>query len=351
MSNENPGTTSSQPHGVHLVGSVPLANAEEVFRTASSILGDRLRRIPDGETGDRTNWIGWQINFLAQNPNLEVRPPDPRSYAPLPSVKLRSPMSSDDITFENLGYADAALASYALFSHLKQEGVLPAHYRFQVSLPTPLAPVFAFVVPEDQATVEPAYERAMFTELDKITHAIPHDELAIQWDVAIEFGMWEGATFTHSSSVKTQIIEKLVRLGNRVPEDVELGYHLCYGDAGHKHFIEPKDTANLVEVANAISAGLERQINWIHMPVPRNRDDDAYFTPLRNLHLHPETELYLGLVHYTDGNEGTQRRIAAAQKVIADFGVATECGFGRRPAETIPELLRIHSEVAAPAPA
>ena len=133
MSNENSSTTSSsQPRGVHLVGSVPLANAEEVFRTASSILGDRLRRLPDGETGDRTNWIGWQINFLARNPNFEVRPPDPEAYAPLPSIKLRSPMSSDDITFENLGYADAALASYALFSQLKQEGALPAHYRFQI---------------------------------------------------------------------------------------------------------------------------------------------------------------------------------------------------------------------------
>jgi hypothetical protein len=28
--------------------------------------------------------------------------------------------------------------------------------------------------------------------------------------------------------------------------------------------------------------------------------------------------------------------------------VATECGMGRRPSETIPELLRIHAEVAAP---
>jgi hypothetical protein len=42
------------------------------------------------------------------------------------------------------------------------------------------------------------------------------------------------------------------------------------------------------------------------------------------------------------------RRIAAAQQVVADFGVATECGMGRRNREAIPELLRIHSEVAAP---
>ena len=110
---------------------------------------------------------------------------------------------------------------------------------------------------------------------------------------------------------------------------IELGYHLCYGDAGHKHFVEPEDASKLVEVTHAISAGVGRLINWIHMPVPRNRTDDAYFAPLRQLLLHPETELYLGLVHFIDGVEGTRRRIAAAQKVVADFGVATECGMGR----------------------
>lgn len=83
-------------------------------------------------------------------------------------------------------------------------------------------------------------------------------------------------------------------------------------------------------------------------PVPRNRSDAAYFAPLRSLHLHPETELYLGLVHITGGVEGTLERIKAAQQFVSDFGVATECGFGRRPPDTIPELLRIHSQVAAP---
>ncbi|MDQ6659891.1 MAG: hypothetical protein M3Z24_02870 [Chloroflexota bacterium] len=338
----------NQPQGVLLVGSVPLDNTEEVFRTTSSILAGRLRRIPDGETGERSNWIGWQARFLASNPLFEMIPPNPNDYAPLPHFKLRSPMSSREITFDTLGYADAAKASYAVFSQLKQGGLLPANARFQVSLPTPLAPVTAFVVPEDQAVVEPAYEAAMLAELDQITTAIPHDDLAIQWDVAIEFGILEGMMPTFFSDAKAEILERLIRLGNRVPSEVEMGYHLCYGDAGHKHFKEPEDAAKLVEVANAISAGVKREINWIHMPVPHNRTDDAYFAPLRNLKLHPETELYLGLVHFTDGVEGTQRRIAAAQRVVAEFGVATECGMGRRSAETIPDLLRIHSEVAAP---
>ena len=66
MTNEHPDQPAasseahSPPKGVHLVGSIPLNSAEEVFRTTSTILGERLRRIPDGETGIRSGWIGWQ---------------------------------------------------------------------------------------------------------------------------------------------------------------------------------------------------------------------------------------------------------------------------------------------------
>jgi hypothetical protein len=256
-----------------------------------------------------------------------MMPPNPTDYAPLPHFKLRSPLSSSEITFERLGYADAAKASYVVFSQLKQAGLIPASTRFQVSLPTPLARVFAFIVPKDQAVVEPAYEAAMFAELDQFAAAIPHHELAIQWDVAVEFGILERAMASSYEEAKRGVVERLVRLGHRVPADIELGYRLCYGDAGHKHFVEPADASKLVEVANAISAGVRREINWIHMPVPRNRTDDAYFAPLRSLQLRPETELYLGLVHFTDGVEGTRWRIAAAQKVLADLGLRLSAGW------------------------
>ena len=44
-----------------------------------------------------------------------------------------------------LGYADHAISSYASFKELKGAGVIPRRARFQVSLPTPLAPIAAFV--------------------------------------------------------------------------------------------------------------------------------------------------------------------------------------------------------------
>ena len=51
-------------------------------------------------------------------------------------------------------------------------------------------------------------------------------------------------------------------------------------------------------------------------------------------------------MHYTDGVDGTKRRLATAKKYANKFAIATECGFGRRDPRTIPELLRIHAEVA-----
>lgn len=40
---------------VHLVGSIPADNAEQAMRTAVERLGEHLRTLPDGETGERRN--------------------------------------------------------------------------------------------------------------------------------------------------------------------------------------------------------------------------------------------------------------------------------------------------------
>ncbi len=81
------------------------------------------------------------------------------------------------------------------------------------------------------------------------------------------------------------------------------------------------------------------------MSVPRDRSDDISFSPLQELAV-GDTRVYIGLIHHTDGFAGTRQSLAAAQKYRQDFGVATECGLGRREPQTLPELLRIHQEIA-----
>jgi len=337
-----------KPRGAVLVGSVPLNDAEEALSTVSSILGKHLRRIPDGETGARRNWIRWQLPLLSSLPFFETVPGGTGPYSEHPRVRLRPDVDAKTVVFGPLGYAEAAKTSFQVFRTLRKAGAIPKGIRFQVSLPTPLAVVNRFVDPSSQAAVEPAYEKRLLAELKEICTTLPAAELAVQWDVAVELALLEGVWTSHLGNVKGGVMDRLVRLGNAVPADAELGFHLCYGDYAHKHFTEPKDAGLLVDVANKLAAGVRRPIDWVHMPVPRERTDGDFFRPLARLALKPGTELYLGLIHQTDGAAGARARIQAALAARGDFGVATECGMGRRPPETIRGLLELHAEVADP---
>ena len=337
---------------VQLVGSVPLATTEEVFRLLAGKLGTLAKRLPDGETGKRSYWITSQAYLLSRHPQFEPAGhnwnPDsgdvPESGAP--KYRLRAGVAASDVAIPPLGYAEAARESFAVFSRLKDAGVIPRPVRFQVSLPTPLAFIAGLVEPASQEAVAPAFEARVGQELQQILDSIPHGELAIQWDACLEIFILEGLRDAYFPDPFRGCIARLAALGNAVPPAVELGYHFCYGDFRHKHGVEPKDVGLMVAMSNALAGALRRPPTWIHYPVPRDRSDDAYYAPLAGLALPPETEIYLGLVHHTDGLAGSARRLETAGRHCARFGVATECGFGRRPASSLPRLLEIHADLA-----
>jgi hypothetical protein len=348
---------------VLLLGSIALGSAEEVFRTVSDVLGGKVRRIPDGETGNaRAYWIQCQNPFFLNNPQIEMVEPDPDHegqlrparvpsnglYSPtmvgayIGQARLRAGVSPSDLHFDNFGYADWAVESYATFKRLQREGVVASDVKFQVSIPTTQVIKQARILASELPVIGPAYEAAIFREVERICAEIPHNDLAIQWDCTEPAGY----EMVPVPEARQGMIAGMIKYAEPVADGVELGYHLCYGDWEHKHMVEPKDAGVLTEIANAVSAGVTRPIAWFHLPVPRDRSDDAYFAPLSELKLHPETQLVLGLVHHTDGIEGTHKRMQAASKVVQDYAIGTECGMGRRPAETIQELLRIHKQAA-----
>jgi hypothetical protein len=337
-----------RPVGAHLVGSVPLSTTDEVFRRASAVLGDHLRRVPDGEVGERAGWLAWQRRLFERHPLLEAEPPLVGDYPPLPRFRLRPGVTTRDLAFERLGYADVARASFDVFARLKAEGTIPSHWRFQVSLPTALASVVAFVARDAQGALEPACQARMLAEVDEIVAAIPGDQLAIQWDLAAEMWLWEGWVPAPFAAVKGGIIDRLVQLSQRIPRRVEIGFHLCYGDYRHRHFREPETVAGAVAIVNRLVAAASRPVDWVHVPVPRSRDLVSYVEPLRDLHVHPRTEIYLGLLHEADDVDEARARIHAAQHVLPGFGVAAECGLGRSDPESVANLLRLHAALADP---
>ncbi len=334
--------------GAHLVGSVPLSDAEAVFRTIARELGPHLARIPDGETGERGRWIWWQREMLLQHPAMEPdsdTPPfelhqwDGQLLRTTDWLRFRTGIDPSSVTFET-GYASAARDSYAIFCRLRDSGELPAGMRFLVCLPTPMASGYMYVSPGSLAAYLPAYERSLLTALREIVEAIPHRDLSIQWDVCQEVLVFENYFAHRPSSYKSDIAAELARLGDAVPEDVECGYHLCYGSPRDEHLIMPKDMAVMVEMTRGLQSQLRRRVDFLHLPVPKDRSDDGYFAPLRELPL-SGTTLYLGLIHHADA-DGDRARIAAAHQVVPRFGVATECGWGRTDSMRIQGLLAAH---------
>jgi hypothetical protein len=337
---------------LHFVGSLPYPSCEDVFRNLSREVGAYLHRMPDGETGERTKWIVFQQRMLQRHealeidtsiPPLPVRQSDGTVHRHIERVRIKPGVDPSSVVFDT-GYDRAAIASYQVFRRMRDGGIVPPHVRFQFALPTPLATGLMYVSPNGREGYLRAYERSLLQALDAILSAIPHEDLAIQFDVCQEVLLFEGYFPEQVSNSRELAFGQLARLSAAVPAGAELGFHLCYGSPGDKPLVSLTTAAVLMELMNGIIAGAERTVDFLHIPVPRQADA-SFFAPLRQWQKPTGTRLYLGLLQFSDP-EGDRRRIALARGVLSEFGVAAECGFGRTDPARLPTLLANHRAAA-----
>ena len=340
--------------GAHLVGGLAAPTGPEAMAATARVLGRHLTRLTDGETGARSQWIWWQIDRLTAVPGIRMGPPHINEetgnadYSVFPGLDVDPGIS---IPVGALGYAEAAIASYADFVRLRADGIVPAGVRFQVSIPTPYAVVVAWANGESQGRLWKPYRAALFGEVDQIQAAIPTDDLAIQWDVAVEIGALEGV-FTPMPELASfdRIVDELVACAAQVRPPAERGFHFCYGDYKHRHFVAPRDLSLPVRLANAVAARLA--VDFVHMPVDReNGLADAYFAPVRDLSI-GDAQLALGVIDYENDSTRIDALVAHASSAGRPFAVATECGMARLgergESVTLDDLLGQHARVADP---
>ena len=381
------------PQGVHFVGSLPLDTTESAFKTIASTLAHHVLRCPDGEPAERGKFTGFQyVKF----PESMRRPfsPDNASAASDSDV-LSEAEIREQLKDLATGYDEAAIASYAIFKRLKVDGTIPKHVKFQVCMPTPTN-VISSVQRPYQPLAEEIYRSALLRALKNVQSRIPHHELAIQVDCephmifsqcpwspcyslfsarpvnlysdmfagAIDFAILEQcdlfgrqwAVPWWSGDIFTGVVDRMLAFTKgTIADDVDMGFHFCYGDSGNKHFIEPRDLGVICEVLRSVWSDIGREVQWVHVPVPKDRgsaDDEAYYEALvgvAGLLRKKKTTVYLGLVHAGD-EEGTRTRVGTAAKVMNSiddvrWGVATECGLGRTPRDHLQSILEIAKAV------
>ena len=333
-----------------LVGSLPADTTESAFRAGAEIFSDLVFALPDGETGERRAWVGYERERLCRpHPNLELVQDTPspngipRHAYETPVFKIRPGVK--ELRWNSWPRIDDAIASYGVFADLRKAGVIPSHLRFQIGLPFPSSALNALKwnFTQDYLVAGPAYEELVLRELGRLMQAIPPADLAIQWDVCYEVLDIEGVIAWMGPGAWERFTGPVSRLTRHIPEETLVGYHLCYGTFPDWPMYEARDMSLLVRMANFAIANSGRRVDWVHMAGPRylRSEDERFFTPLADLQPQ-DARVFLGIVLPLDGPAGLKRRHATASKYLKDFGVALYCGFGRQPGQNGIETMREH---------
>jgi hypothetical protein len=317
---------------VLLVGSVPLTPAAAVFETVAHHLKDLVLRIPDGE---QIGWGNAVRRSIERHDAFEVSGQVAMNAGGVDLVdlfRLKKGVSPKDVTLGPYGYAENAINSYAAFKRLRDEGTIAASTRYQMTLPGPGTSTCYLQIPAEDLL--PMARKALLNEIERALQSIPADDLTIQIDVGMEAEheeylrrpqAFDQPIHTKFHWTMDQMAGSVAWLANHIPDQVEVGFHIC--SIWHHNPSAGQDNQVLVDVANAILGRVQRPIGYLHIPIiPEHSAED--FQPLEQLELRGAT-LYLGLINVADGIEGAKKRIAFAEAVVSDFGVASFCGLGR----------------------
>jgi hypothetical protein len=198
----------------------------------------------------------------------------------------------------------------------------------------------------DYPIAERGYEDLVGRELARLLNEIPAEDLAIQWDCAYETQDIEGVLAWTSEGAWERFAGPVRRLTPLIPEEVLVGYHLCYGTFPEWPMYEARDYGVLVRMANFAVAESGRTVDWLHLAGPRylRSEDRSFFLPLADLEPQ-DARVFLGIVLPIDGVKGLRRRHDTAKRYLDNFGVAMYCGFGRQPGADGMETMREHRRV------
>src|SRR5437588_459166 len=114
-----------------LVGSLPADSAESALRAAAAFYDGLVFALPDGETGPRSAWVGYERERLVRpNPDVvvvqETESPTgiPRHAYETPVFGIRPGVTA--LQWDSWPRIDDAIAGYQVFRALRAEGVIPA---------------------------------------------------------------------------------------------------------------------------------------------------------------------------------------------------------------------------------
>ena len=229
---------------------------------------------------------------------------------------------------------------------MKETGKVGSHLKLQVNMPLTQSATGVFFHDEtDHSLVGAAYEDAAVNEVALMLELIPASDLVILWDVCVEILHMEGLLpWMSMDNPVDRNADTVARIMHRIPEEVMIGYHLCYGTLPTWPMAPLGSIRTQVALANALVAKSGRKVDFMHLVLPRDPTDE-FFAGTEDLQI-GDADLYLGLLQDDDTLQDNLARIKIAEKYLPEFGTSYVCGFGRREVSSTSTLLERHRQVA-----
>jgi hypothetical protein len=320
---------------VHLVGTIPAGSTREALSIIVDHVGDRLGGyIPDGETADRSNWIGRLIEALHHHPDLELkRDGDWSDYESTPVFRVKRGHRLQSVELDYYGHF---VDSWEAFKQVRAELGRP-DLAFQIGIPGPIDLSFAAFGFNPIAGLRHAgpFEDATVDHISRI-HADAGDEVVYQLEIPIEIEVAIRVRALGRPGLGW-LARRILRVVDRSPEGTRWGFHLCVGDMNHRSFSRLADASIPVRLTNALAGRFPkgRTLEFVHMPfahaVEPPTPDERFYAPLRELAVGDGVRFAAGFVHEGQDLE-VQRSIrdTIEREAGREVAVAAACGLGRR---------------------
>jgi hypothetical protein len=318
---------------------------------AVSELGPTLDMLPDGETGERLNWVQKIIEGMRENPDVElVHEGDWSEYDKLPRFRVKRghrlrPESID------LGYARFFRESFPLFEELTAAQGLTG-IPFQVGIPSDFDLALFTFGPRGALRHRRVFTEATVREIGEI-HAEAGDRAVFQIEVPAELVFVARMPTPVQPLVARYMAGIVTRLAAGSPTRARFGIHLCLGDMNHRALMSMRDTAPVVRLANAIARRWPdgRTLEFMHAPfaaaVEPPSTEPGWYQPLERLRLPERTRFIAGFAHDLQTLDDQRQIQATIDRVLGKpADVAASCGLGRRTPEEAIAVMRRTAELA-----
>lgn len=322
----------------HLVGSLPGPTPGAAMATALELVGPYLRSLPDGETGERRNWIISIVESLRAHPDLQLtRSGDWSDYDKLPRFKVKSGHRLYGAGLD-LGHVAAVRESFPVFEEARSAAGLE-HLGFQQGIPSDFDLAMFTLGPAGALWHRRAFTEALLAEVRDI-RAITGPTTLFQIEIPAELVAVARAPSVLRRGLARLLARGVTALAGGAPLGTRFAVHLCLGDMNNRAFGTMDDAGPLVELANILMATwpAERPLELVHAPFAAADQpattDPGFYAPLKDLAIPAQVHVAAGFAHESQSLE-EQRRI---RTIIEDHlgrpvTIAAACGLGRRSEE------------------